>query len=813
MRARAAAAPGVRTSRIAMLCGLLAVGAVALIPRQPDLGERARRALARIDGEIEAPKLASPVQILRDEWGVPHIYADSPGDLFFAQGYVAAQDRLWQMEIWRRTVEGRLAEILGPQAVPQDRLARLLKYRGPMDDRELAAYHPDARRLMTAFVSGVNAFIAQHRDRLPVEFVLTGITPEPWTLETLALRQITFGDATSELQLARAVAELGPAEANRRRNPDPWDELEVPEGLNVSIIGNEVINATRAGGRGASPEILPAFRALRSDRGATAPRYKDDFLLRSRDNSPLRSRDDSSLRSKDDSPSFALVARSFSSASPSVIEPGSNNWVVSGRMSTTGKPVVVNDPHREVTLPSLRYIFHLQAPGWNVIGASEPPFLGVAIGHNERLAWGLTIVGTDQHDVYVEEVNPANPGEVRWGARWEPLRIVREEVRIKGAASQMVELKFSRHGPIFYEDKARHRAYALRSTLLEPGAAPYLAGLRLSQTKNCQEFLDAAMSWNSPSENLICGDVDGNIGWQASALTPNRKGWVGRLPVPGQGAYEWQGFRRDLPREYNPSAGFVATANHNIQPKNYSPPLMFKNADARYERITRLRQMIVAGRKYSLEDHQRMQHDAFSLRAAADLRLFKNWTAADADVERARTLLAVWDAVYRRESPEAALYEAWREVVGRSGSDLDVLTRKGPSEHRDLTPSLRTAIDRLTTSQGTDWRSWRWGRMHARAFPHPFVRAFDLPAVERPGGAGTVAADGATYREILDVAHWDRSLATNTPGQSGQPGSPYYANLLPLWAENRYFPLLFTKQAVDKRTTHRLTLRPSRPER
>ncbi len=769
--------------RAGLLSGLVA-GAFAITthrsrleigPGQPAFEEQARRVLARIDGEIELPRLKHPVRIARDEWGVPHISAASDEDLFFAQGYVAAQDRLWQMEMWRRSAEGRLAEILGPEAVPRDRQARLLKYRpstssgrpelvegrGAMADDELTAYHPDARRLMTAFVNGVNTFITQHADRLPVEFVLTGITPAPWTLDTLTLRQTTFGDATSELQLARSVGQLGAAEANRRRNPDPWDDLKVPDGLDVSIIGEEIINATRVGGtRLPPPELLSSFR--------------------------------SSVQA---------------AVSPPIGEPGSNNWVVGGAMSTTGKPVVVNDPHREVTLPSLRYIFHLQAPGWNVIGASEPPFLGVAIGHNERVAWGLTIVGTDQHDVYVEEVNPANANEVKWNGRWEPLRIVREEIRVKGGAPVTIELKFSRHGPIFYEDRAHGRAYALRSALLEPGTAPYLAGLRLSQTKNCREFLDAAMHWKYPSENLICGDVEGNIAWQASALTPNRQGWVGRLPVPGQGAFEWQGFRRDLPREYNPSRAFIATANHNIQPDGYTPPLMFKNADTRFERITRLRQLLVPGRTYSLDDHQRMQNDALSLRAAADLPQFKGWTTADADVERGRALLADWDAVYSKDSAAAALYEAWRAGPARTPAPSQSTRERQAA----LETGLRAAIDRLTTIQGGDWKTWRWGRMHARAFPHPIVSRFDLAAVERPGGAGTVAADGASYREILDVSNWDRSLATNTPGQSGQPGSPYYSNLLPLWAENRYFPLLFTTAAIEARTVHALTLKP-RPD-
>ena len=744
---------------------LLSLGLTVALDRQPStIIALAAASLATIDGSLALSGLREDVRVVRDTWGVPHIYAQSADDLFFAQGFVMAQDRLWQMETWRRAAEGRLAEILGPSAAARDRVARLLRYRGPVDDRELTPYHPEARRFMTAYVAGINAFISSQQSKLPIEFVLTGIHPEPWTVETLLLRQITFGDATAELQLARSVAELGPAEANRRRNPDPADELRIPERVDVSAIAasySALADATRTAIEPIRPEILPQFASMI----ASQPQV---------DAAPVR-------------------------------EPGSNNWVLSGSLSETGKPVVANDPHRDVTLPSLRYIVHLNAPGWNAIGATEPPFFGIAIGHNERVAWGLTIVGTDQHDVYVEQLNPSNHGEVRWRDGWEPMRVVTEEIRVKGRPSQKVDLRFTRHGPVFHVDTVRHRAYALRSALHEPGTAPYLAGLRLAGASNCREFLDAAMYWYAPSENLICGDVDGNIAWQASALTPRRKEWTGRLPVSGTGSHEWDGFRRDLPRELNPERGFIVTANHNVQPKGYSPPFMFKNADTRFDRITRLLQLIQPGRKYSFDEHQRLQHDAYSLRAAADRRLFTGWTSGEARVERARKMLVEWDAVYSKASVEAAIYETWRRLADGS--------QRGRAQDRSSTrPSvesrLRQAVDALTRSQGNDWSQWRWGRMHTRAFPHPFVNRFDLDTVERPGGAGTVAADGASYREILDTADWDRSVVTNVPGQSGQPGSPYYGNLLPLWADNRYFPLAFSRKAVDASAAHTLILRP-----
>ncbi|HXT68988.1 MAG TPA: penicillin acylase family protein [Vicinamibacterales bacterium] len=740
----------------------------------------ARASLSQINGELAVPGLSAQVEVVRDTWGVPHIYARNIDDLFMAQGYVMAQDRLWQMEMWRRQAEGRMAEILGPQAVQRDRIARQLKFRGPFDDREWTSYHPDGKRIFTAYAAGVNAYIRQNANNLPLEFKLTGITPEPWTAETLLLRAGTFGDASAELMLARNVVRLGAEAANKQRAPDPWDDLKLPEGLDLSIIDEAVaIPGGRGGGGGRGgnqPAIVEPYRSWIGGRGLLPSPPGDE-----------------------------------------ITSPGSNNWVVSGRLSATGKPVVANDPHRTVTNPSLRYISHLVAPGWNVIGASEPPFVGVAVGHNERVAWGLTIAGNDQEDVYVEEVNPANANEVRFRGAWEPIRVVRESIAVKGGAAETVELRFTRHGPIFYEDKARNRAYVLRSALLEPGTAPYIGGLRLAQARDCRQFLDAAMSWKAPTENLICGDVDGNISWQASALTPNRtapktdsmrRSWTGRLPVPGTGAYEWEGFRQDLPRELNPARGFVATANNQVQPKDYQPPMMFKSStNVPFDRITRLLQMVTPDKKYTIEDHRRMQGDTLHLRAVSEIPLFKGWTSANAEVERARALIAQWDGRLDRTSAAAAVYTTWRGLSSAQERDAARSAADRKAQHE---ASLTRAIADMKTAQGQDWAAWRWGRMHTRAFPHPLLSAFDLPTVERPGGAGSVAADGASYREVLDVADWDRSIVTNVPGQSGQPGSPFYGSLLKLWADDTYFPLAFSRARVDAAKAHTLTLKPAK---
>jgi penicillin G amidase len=724
----------------------------------------ARRSLARIDGDEAVHGLREPVEVIRDRWGVPHIYARNDDDLFFAQGYVMAQDRLWQLEMWRRLREGRLAEIVGPAAFERDRLARLVKYRGPVDDREWSSYHPDARRIVGAFVDGLNAFIARNKDHLPVEFELTGLRPEPWTRETALLRSWTFGDATNELQLARSVAKYGIKEANRRRAPDPWDDLVVPDGIDLAAIGEEV---------------------LASMQTAKGPPPKPPIT----------------------EPYATWVNELEPSTDGSVDAPGSNAWVVAGARSVTGKPVIANDPHREVTNPSVRYIVHLNAPGWNVIGASEPPFIGVAVGHNERVGWGLTIVGIDQHDVYVEELNPDNRDEVRWHDGWEPMRIVHDEIAIRGEPARRVELKYTRHGPVFHVDVKSGRAYVVRSVLAEPGTAAYLGALRLAQARDCGAFLDAARSWTVPSENLMCGDVDGNIAWQAAGLAPSRKGWVGRLPVPGTGQYEWDGFRTDLPRSLNPERGYLATANDNINPKGYWPPIVFKRSSSvPFDRITRIRQMLDEKARFTIEDHERMQNDAYSLKAAFDQALFRGWTAEEREVEHARDVVATWNAVLVKDSVAAAIYTTWKSVVPEDALDGD------PSQEvkRSVVESgLIKAIAKLKAERGPDSNAWRYGTIHRRDFPHPLVRAFDLDTVERSGGEGTVAADGATYREILDVADWDRSVATNVPGQSAQPESPFERNLLPVWTEGGYFPMLFGRSRIDAEAAHHLALRPA----
>jgi penicillin amidase len=760
-------------SKAVCLAAVVVAGGSTLTGQRPssEFTTLAKRSLAKIDGELRAAGLKQPVEVIRDRWGVPHIYAQNTDDLFFAQGFVTAQDRLWQMDWWKRSREGRLAEVIGPAGFERDRQSRLMKYRRPPDDAEWTSYHPEGKRIFTAFANGVNAYIDVIADNLPIEFKLTGITPERWTAETVILRSpelpefSSFGDAPNELRLAMNVARQGVEAANKAAAPDPWDDLTVPEGLDVNAITDDVLAATRIGRGLPQPELVEPYRRM-----VAAPSVARLFQVQ---------------RSGD---------------------PGSNNWVVSGAASTTGKPMIVGDPHRAVTNPSVRYIVHLNAPGWNVIGAGEAPFVSVHLGHNDHIGWGFTICYTDMDDVFVEELSPTSANEVMYNGKPEPLKVITEEIRIKGEAPRTVSLKYSRHGPVLHIDEKNRKAYALRTVTNEPGTAAYLGSLRLAQARSCREFLEQAMYWKYPSENLICGDVGGNIAWQASALTPNRKGWLGRLPVPGTGKYEWDGFRQELPKEYNPARGFIVTANNNTTPEGYWPPAGFRTSNnVQFARITRLKQLLVPGKKYSRADHEQLQHDAYSLRAEAELPRFSGWTAKDPAVERARAMLTTWDRVLRKESAAAAIFVAWANAGGGGRGAVVAPTPAAPAA---VEARLRAAVERLTKEQGADPSRWRYGRMHKAALPHQLVAEFDLPAAERSGGAGTVAADGASYRQILDASNWDQSVATQVPGQSAQPESPYYGNLLPLWANQQYFPLVYSRQAVGGAAAHTLRLKP-----
>ena len=772
-----------RTLAAALAAALSTSGALGA----QTLAERATQRLARLDGRVTLPALDSAVEVRRDTWGVPHIYAKTQHDLFFAQGYVVAQDRLFQMEMWRRMGEGRLAEVLGPSAVGRDKIARLLAYRGDWQ-KEYDSYSSDARSILDAFTDGVNAYIAEVADHPPIEFDLLGIKPEPWSrnvpLQRMAALSMT-GNALTELMRARLVSALGAERVDQLFPAEPARKHDPARGLDYA---------------GIDPSMFADFSDAQD--GLAYPRIQ-----------------------------------------------GSNNWVVSGKKTATGKPILANDPHRTIQNPSLRYLTHLVGPGWNVIGAGEPGVPGVAAGHNGAIAFGFTIVGMDQQDVYVESVRPcAAPARGRcWlnHGSWLPLRTIADTIRVKGAAPRVVSLEFTAHGPIVAEDSARNRAFALKFVGTEPGTAGYMASLSLDRAGDWKGFVDAASRWRLPTENLIYADTTGNIGWVASGLMPIRS-WSGLLPVPGDGRYEWQGFLdvKELPQAYNPEGGVIATANNNILPPGYTKPINYEWAAP--FRVNRIRSLLDSGSRFTVEDFKRIQHDEYStmasqlvpvLLAVADRRGLGD----RADVQ----LLKAWDFTMRANAGAPALYEGWLNEVRprllhvllpadlaegvKRILDPETLTdlvqspegRLGPrsAETRDtlVLAALDAAFATVTQRLGSDLASWKWGDLHQARFPHAMVKEFDLPNARRGGDGNTVNATsgsgwwqtaGASFREIIDVSNWDNSWATSTPGQSGQPGSAHYGDLLPLWERGEYFPLNYSRAKVEAATRHVLLLLP-----
>lgn len=756
------------------------------------LNARAHDALSPTHGKLVVPGLKEPVDVLRDRWGVGHIYAKNQHDLFFAQGFVVAQDRLFQMEMWKRAGQGRLAEVLGPSAVERDMNARRLRYRGDMKT-EYESYSPDTEAILRAFTDGINAEIrslnAKGGPGLPIEFQLAGFRPEPWKPEDCLSRMAAFamaGNAFSELRDAELVAKFGVEKASSVLSLDPKVQLDPAPGVDFG---------------GLNPSLLKN-----------------------------------------------LIGSDARIEFPSDTSQGSNNWTISGKLTYTGKPILANDPHRVVGLPSLRYIVHLTAPGWDVIGAGEPGLPGVAVGHNQHIAWGFTIFGLDQQDLYLEDLNPQDPLEYRTSNGWARMRTEHETILVKGKPPVEVELKFTRHGPVLWEDGKR--ALALRWVGDEAGTAGYLGSLAVDRATNWNEFEDAMKRWKLPSENIVYADTDGNIGEHSTGLAPLRKNWTGLLPVPGAGHYEWSGYvpNSELPHSFNPSGAFIATANHKMIPENYAYNVGFEWA-APY-RVHRIDEVISGIRdsrtKITLNDMKKLQTDVVSLPARQLMKLLKE---ASPTPTAATEMLLAWDATMSEGSGAAALYEVWVRNLQKAAADeegigaveddwplqevLGELTN--PSEqifgadavvarNKLLQETLDSAWKQTEQLLGPDPQKWSWGTLHTIRFRHSLdllpgaAALLDLGPLSRPGDGYTANATwpgqkfeqegGASYREILDTADWDHSLAVNTPGQSGQPGSPHYSDLLPLWDKGEYFPLLYSRKAVETNAQDRLVLGP-----
>lgn len=715
--------------------------------------------------------------MLRDRWGVVHIYARSERDLFFVQGWMAAHDRLFQLDLWRRAGTGRLAEVLGPSFLGRDRFARLMLYRGDMK-AEWSSYGPDTQEIVTAFTDGINQYIHMLKGKRPIEFRAAGFDPGLWRPEDCLARIAGLsmtGNVVSEIERSEDVTKFGLDTVQRLMPPEPMIPLKPPAGVDLSTITHRIVEDYLAA---IAPVSVTPLK-----RPAPAP----------------------------------LTAGLI----------GSNNWVVDGTRTDSGKPLLANDPHRALPIPSLRKTWHLVAPGWDVIGAGEPALPGIAVGHNQDIAFGFTIVGIDQQDLYVEKLNPDNADQYLFRGAWKNIDVVHDEIPVKGQDKPAsVDLRLTIHGPIIYEDPTRHTAYALRWVGTEPGSAGYLAALSLLRAHNWDDFTRATARYKIPSENLVYADRQGNIGWIAAGLAPIRRNWSGLFPVPGDsGDYEWDGFvpAGEMPRQFNPPHHWIATANNDILPPGYKWPLSYQwDAPDRYNRI---RELLHRHVKLDIDYFELMQQDDVSLPARRLHDVIEKWTPPK-DIEPWVREILAWDGHVRVDSEAALVYELWMAhlpvavfgpQLGPRVSHDEVLTAlENKLNGQALGSALYAAVSQIEDLLGTDRSKWTWGHLHTITFTHPlgiwnrgpFARPGDASTVNAAGGADFRQEYGASYRQILDLSDWDRSVTTNAPGESGNPGDPFYDNLISDWQWGLYHPLPYTRAAVQQYAVERMIYPP-----
>ena len=800
-------------ARRCVFAGLLAVLPVAAGAQTP------------ASEKLALPALTQPVEIIKDRWGISHIYAKNENDLFFAQGFNTARDRLFQLELWRRQATGTVAEILGPRELKRDIGNRLFMYRGDMK-QELGWYHPHSAAIIQAFADGINAYIAE-TERNPAlltpEFRMLGITPGRWTPPVVISRfNGLLANLDEEMNTALAVRTLGADKVKSLmmyQPPNP--DLTIDPAIDTSLLAKNIL------------ELYDVWRApLKFQPGDLAPEYRKTASA-----APLLK--------------YAAIPSQQELADRRA-DMGSNNWVVSGRLTESGMPLVVNDPHRVQQIPSLRYWVHLNAPGWNVIGAGEPAIPGVSNGHNDFGGWGYTIYGADTEDLYVYDTNPADPSQYKYGTGWESMKVVHETIPVKGRGPEQVDLKYTRHGPVVFEDKAHHKAYAVRAAWLEPGGAPYLGSLRMDQAQTWDQFRDAISFARIPAMNFIWGDRTGTIGYNAGVIAPRRMNFSGLVPVPGDGRYEWNGFLpiKDLPHVLNPEKGFYNTSNDYQVPLGYDHMEAIHRVWADPYRGRAVAETLASGRKFSVADMMALHNNDISLPARSLVPLLRDVTITDPVSQKAAQRLLHWNFVLDKDSVEAGIYEMFQRnlminvknvLVPQAARDVITppLTRivsalaapegsfgKDPVAGRNavLVKSLDQAVAELTKRLGPDMEKWNLGAYHYARILHPMSGAlrpdleakFDVGHMPRGGDAYTITATGGTdnqgaggsFKIVSDTYDWDNSVGLNNPGQSGEVNDPHYRDLYELWSRGKYFPIFFSRPKVESVAEKTITLAP-----
>jgi penicillin G amidase len=802
------------------VAGLLLLAGVALIVGWWII----HHSLPALDGSVQVPGLKDAVMIDRDHWGRPWIRAKSVDDLVTAQGYVMAQDRLWQMDLLRRAAAGDLAEIFGEVALSFDEENRTLGMRQAAE-RAAANSPPDSRNLLDSYARGVNQYIDQHRSRLPMEFALLRYQPRLWTpADTYLISLYMYKTLTStwkeKLNRQWVIQKVGPQRAQQMfASLSPQDHF---------IVGGLVLRRSEA-------SMTPA---------RLAPPDGPPFITQEWD-------------------SARAVLAQFEEESSQII--GSNNFVVSGAHTASGKPLLANDTHLQLSVPALWYVIHLTAPGWNVAGFALPGAPLVIIGHNDRIAWGFTNSNADVQDLYAETFDPTHSSQYRANGKWLTASIRSEIIHVRGQLDRAITVLSTRHGPIVYRDSNSPSAvrYALRWTALEPGGLDFGFPL-LGQAQNWDEFLAATQRIAGPAQNTIYADVDGNIGFTIPARIPIRANGNGALPVPGDtDQFEWAAYIpfEELPRAWNPPEGIIATANAYTVGPRY--PYFLTDRQAGPYRTERIHELLVGHTGLLPTDCNTIQNDILSL---PDKFLASQLIAAASKTQpkdpRTQKLIAAlnnWDAHATAGSVETSFveyarhalfhnllapylddeiskkYELWEpvsvynDVWWRDKVFLENILRERPanwlpsgfSSYDDLlSASADQAVADLEKHTGrTDSASWDWGRLHPLDMAHPLGRSgalhwlLSIGPYEQGGTLDTVRAMGVGHgpamRFVADLSNFDNSLMEIPTGESGQYASPHYRDQFPAWFAGRGIAAPFSESAEEAARAHRLILLPA----
>ena len=791
------------------------------------------RPLPQLDGSTVLPGLQKEVTVERDLWGVPHIRASSVEDLAEAQGYVMAQDRLWQMDLLRRVARGQLSEILGKSTLAIDKDFRTLQF-GRAAERDMGLMDKDSRAIMEAYARGVNRFIEQHANRLPLEFSLLNYKPQPWQpTDSLTISGYMYRTLTNTWQ-----NELDRATVEARVGLERAKELFSQEAsMDHFVIGDP--NVPNDGSRGTRVQADPD-----DDDDDMEP----DSVLKARldggDNAGRAARfpDLTSALARDVRNSLVEIQQEIRQSL------GSNNWVVNGAHTATGKPLLANDTHLELMLPPIWYQIHVTAPGWNVKGFTLPGAPLVIIGHNDKIAWGFTNNGADVQDLYIETFNPAAPDEYRVRDAWTKSQVYDETIRVKGGADEHFKVTVTRHGPVVRRDG--DKAYALRWTATEPGGLANAYNW-MGKARNWEEFRNVMKHVWGPAQNAVYADINGNIGYIMAARVPTRKKGHGEIPVPGDtDDYEWTGYIpfEQLPQALNPDSGLIVTANARVVGPSYKPYLT-DHWEEPY-RTARIYDLLRDKGGLRPEDMLKVQTDTYSyphafladqLSAAA-----KNSQPKDGRTKKLIDGLKDWNGIADADSPEVSFLEETRRAAivlliepylgkdsglysWRRTTFLQKILTERPAKwlpvgYKTYDELLMAAADRAVQqladiSHKSRIDDWDWKEFDALDMVHPLGRTgllkTFLSITDKPQSGTAYSPRAATkhhgpaMRFVANLGNWDESIMLIPGGQSGQPGSKHYTDQFPYWYEGRpiYQPFSDAAQAASRK--HTFTLMPA----